>query len=74
MDLCNLPFEGSTALAGRGVHIAKRTANSDRRNYQPGGFWILLTIQKYQGKILIISNIVDIIFEEGTVSKFYSNW
>ena len=64
MDLCNLPFEGSTALAGRGVHIAKRTENPDLRNHQSGGFWILLTAQKYRGKILILTNISDFTFKE----------
>ena len=32
-------------------YIAKRTVKPACRNHSPGGFWVLLNAQKYQGKM-----------------------
>ena len=32
-------------------YIAKRTVKPAFRNHSPGGFWVLLNAQKYQGKM-----------------------
>ena len=32
-------------------YVAKRTVKPAFRNHSPGGFWVLLNAQKYQGKM-----------------------
>ena len=46
-------------------YIAKRTVKPAWRNHSPGGFWVLLNAQKYQGKNILLAYISDITFKGG---------